>query len=347
MTSLDDAFDAVPALAYTHHPKWGETVHRSDPAAIRRDITSLAVRPGDRVLEIGTGSGYSSAILASLCGPHGRVTSIDISDELVARATAIHREHDIRGVDLHVADGLADYPSAASYHRMVAWCAPPRLPRTWVDQVEDDGRIVACLPIAALPSTTLIATITVRDGRPQLLDVTGGGYAQSTATAVDDALTIPGRWVDYCDHQPDPSWISIAWRDDDPLRTGARAALDRLLHAGHTAAHHDMSTAWRSWTAYTAALGDRHVSLVSLRNRVRGIGHTTPDTAAVILADGTIIADTPHSPSLTILRTWLDRWETAGRPDAGSFPTTLVPYRGTGLAGWDLRVRMPKPDGRQ
>ncbi len=346
MTSLDDAFDAVPALAYTTIRGGVRRYTARTCGHPPRDhlLGGTARRP---VLEIGTGSGYSSAILARLCGPHGRVTSIDISDELIARATAIHREHDISSVDLHVADGLAGYPSAASYHRMVAWCAPPRLPRTWVNQVEDAGRIVACLPIAALPSTTLIATITVQDGQPQLRAVTGGGYAQSTTTAVDDALTIPGRWVDYCHHQPDPSWISIAWRDDDPQRTGARAALDRLLHAGHTETYQEISMAWRSWATYTAALGDRHLSLVSLRNRIRGIGHTTPASAAVILADGTIIADNPHSPSLTVLRTWLDRWETAGRPDAGSSPTTLVPYHGADLAGWDLRVSLPPSNDQQ
>ncbi len=280
MTTLDDAFDTVPERTYTHHPQWGETVHRSAPDSIRREITALQVRPGDRILEIGTGSGYSSAILARLCGPRGRVTSVDISDELVTRAAAIHQERGVSGVDLHVGNGLAGHPPAGPYDCLVAWCTPPRLPRAWTDQVRDGGRIVACLPIACLPSTTLIATITIEEGQPRLLAVTGGGYAQSTPTAVDDALTIPGRWVDYCDHQPVPSWISTGWRDDDPQRASARASLDQLLHPGHTETYHELPLAWRSWSVYTAALGDRQVSLVSLRNQIRGIGHTTADSAA-------------------------------------------------------------------
>ncbi|RSM53969.1 protein-L-isoaspartate(D-aspartate) O-methyltransferase [Actinoplanes sp. ATCC 53533] len=339
MTDLDQAFGAVSAHIYSNHERYGETVHRSLPEWIRREVAALQVHAGDRVLEVGTGSGYSGALLAKLCGPQGRVTSVDISDELIRRATAIHAERGVTGVDCHVADGLAGYPAAAPFDRAVAWCTPPLLLQAWVEQVVDGGRIVACLPIAALPSTTLIATITVTAGQPRVEAVTGGGYAQSTPTAVDDAQTIPGRWVDHCDHQPDPSWIGICWRAaDDAQHTGAHAALDQLLHPGHTETYRQMEADWRSWSAYTAALGDPQLSLVSLRNEIRGIGHTTASSAAVILTDGTILADSPTSPSLLTLRAWLDRWEHTGRPAPESFPCTLVPHDGPDLAGWDLRV---------
>jgi protein-L-isoaspartate(D-aspartate) O-methyltransferase len=340
VTDLDRAFGAVSAQSYTHHERYGETMHRSQPESIRRELAALQVRAADRVLEIGTGSGYSGALLAQLCGPHGRVTSIDISAELVSRATAIHAERGVTGVDCHVGDGLAGYPAAAPFHRAVSWCAPPRLPKAWTRQVVDGGRIVACLPIATLPSTTLIATITVAAGQPRVEAVAGGGYAQSTPVAVDDALTVPGRWVDYCDRQPDPSWIGICWRAaDDAQHTGARTALQQLLHPGHTETHRQMSEDWRSWYTWTAALGDPQLSLVSLRNEIRGLGHTTADgSAAVILTDGTVLADSPTSPSLHALWAWLDRWKHAGRPAPESFPCTLVPRDGPDLAGWDLRV---------
>jgi protein-L-isoaspartate(D-aspartate) O-methyltransferase len=339
VTDLDAAFDAVPARTYTNHERYGETVHRSTPESIRRELAALQVRAGDRALEIGTGSGYSGALLAHLCGPNGRVTSVDISDELIRRATAIHAEREVTGVDCHVGDGLAGYPAAAPFHRVVSWCAPPRLPKAWTQQVVDGGRIVACLPIAALPSTTLITTVTVTAGQPRIEAVAGGGYAQSTPTAVDDALTVPGRWVDYCDGQPDPSWIGICWRAaDDAQHTGARSALSQLLHPGYSETYRPMELDWRSWYTWTAALGDPQLTLVSLRNEIRGLGHTTPSSAAVILPDARIVADRPDSPSLHDLRTWLQRWEHAGRPTPETFACTLMPHDGPELAGWDLQV---------
>jgi protein-L-isoaspartate(D-aspartate) O-methyltransferase len=342
VTVLDQAIAAIPADVYTHHATFGETAHFSAPESIRRELAALQVRAGDRVLEIGTGSGFSGALLANLCGPHGRVTSVDISDELIRRAAAIHAERGVTGIDYHITDGLAGYPAAAPYDRAVAWCAPPRLPQTWIDQVRDGGRIVACLPITALPSITLITTITVTAGQPRIEAVAGGGYAQSTPVAVDDAQTVPGRWVDHCDHRPDPSWIGIAWRDrDDARHTGARAALDQLLQPGHTETYRPVEEHWRSWYTYLATLGDPQLSLVSLRNEIRGLGHTTATSAAVALTDGMIIADSPVSPSLRVLRSWLQGWEHDGRPPVESFAHTLVPYDGSGLAGWDLRVSHP------
>ncbi|GAA1630702.1 protein-L-isoaspartate O-methyltransferase family protein [Actinoplanes couchii] len=341
MADLNEAFGAVPAGSYRHHERWGDTIHRSAPEWIQRELTSLRVQPGNRVLEIGTGSGYSGALLTQLCGPHGRVTSVDISSELIDRAQAIHTERGITGIDLHVADGLGGYPAAAPFDRVVGWCAPPRLPRAWVDQVVDGGRIVACLPIARLPSTTLITTVTVDAGHPRVEAVIGGGYAQSTPTAVDDPETVSGRWVDFCDHRPDPSWIATGRRTDDPDRSGACTSLDQLLRPEHTETYREMETGWRSWVTFTAALADPGLSLVSLRNRIRGIGHSSATSAAVILTDATVIADSPGSTSLTILRTWLTRWEQAGRPTPDTFNTRLMPYDGPGLPGWDLQVLRP------
>jgi protein-L-isoaspartate(D-aspartate) O-methyltransferase len=339
VTELDEAFRAVPAAMYSHHERFGETVHRSVPEWIRREVASLRVRAGHRVLEIGTGSGYSSALLAQVCGPSGRVTSVDISNELIDRARAIHAERGVTGVDCHVADGLGGFPPAAPFDRAVGWCAPPRLPRAWVDQVVDGGRIMACLPIAQLPSTTLITTLTIDAGQPRVEAVVGGGYAQSTPTAVDDALTVPGRWVDFCDDgEPDPSWIAIGWRADDPDGNGARRALAQVLQPGHTETYREMEADWRSWVTFTAALADPHLSSVSLRNQIRGIGHTTATSAAVILTDAIVIADSPSSTSLTALRTWLAQWEQAGRPAPDTFSTRLVAYDGADLPGWDLQV---------
>jgi protein-L-isoaspartate(D-aspartate) O-methyltransferase len=160
--------------------------------------------------------------------------------------------------------------------------------------------------------------------------------------AVDDALTLPGRWVDFCDdREPDPSWIAIAWRTDDPDGSGARSALGQLLHPEHTETYREMEADWRSWVTFTAALADSHLSVVSLHNQIRGIGHTSATSAAVILTDATVISNSPDSASLTVLRSWLEQWERAGRPAPDTFSTRLVPYDGPDLPGWDLHVLPP------
>ncbi|GAA2503288.1 hypothetical protein [Winogradskya humida] len=190
------------------------------------------------------------------------------------------------------------------------------------------GRIVACLPVAELPSLTVIATITVNDGRPVVEDVTFGGCAQSTAAAVEDVLTVPARWVDG---SAGASWISIAWRErDDILRTGARTTLDLLVEPAHTEVCQHAPLDWRSWTAWCSALGDPQLSAASLPDGTRAAGHTTTTSAAMAGTDGVIVADGPGPPSLSVLRGWLRDWERAGRPGADG-------YRG-GFAGQRLRL---------
>lgn len=88
----------------------------------------LDVEPGMRVLEVGTGSGYSGALLGRLTGPTGRVTSLDVDASLIQRAGAKHAEHGIDNVTVHLADGFAGWAADTPYHRIIAWATPHLLP---------------------------------------------------------------------------------------------------------------------------------------------------------------------------------------------------------------------------
>ncbi|WP_436528362.1 protein-L-isoaspartate O-methyltransferase family protein [Actinoplanes sp. HUAS TT8] len=321
--------------------KNGETLHRSLSEGIRRELTSLDVRAGDRVLEIGTGSGYSGALLAQLCGPAGHVTSIDVNPDLIARASDIHQERGIDGVDCHVADGLDGYPPQAPYQRLVSWCTFARLPRAWPDQVAESGRIVACLPLVELPSITVIATIAVTNGMPRVQAMFSAGYVQSRAQAYDD-VHMPHRWVDASFPGDERCWIGVGWRHRDGTGRGARDTLDRILTAGHTEpCPPGIDWDWDRFDPFTGTLDDPGLSMVHLPGRGRAIGHTSPTSAAMILVDGTILADAPRSASLTVLHAWLDRWQRAGRPGAADLTARLVPNTGPDCPGWDLRVSLP------
>ncbi|WP_326615888.1 hypothetical protein OG863_01490 [Streptomyces decoyicus] len=182
----------------------------------------------------------------------------------------------------------------------MAWCTPPLLPKAWTDQVADDGLIVAPLPIADVPNMTVVAKVRIRGGEPVTEAVFTGGYVEATASPKGD-LDPPGRWVDWENRVPGPSWISLAWRaQDDRLHTGARTTLDRLLNAAHTEPYEggDVDVDWPSWRTFAAALGTPQLTMAGLRPGLWAIGHSTTETAAVIQQDGVILADSPDSPSL-------------------------------------------------
>lgn len=338
MTAVADVAQTVPERHYTHHEGRGPTPHRSNPKAIHRELTTLDIRPGHNVAEYGTGSGLSGALIAELVGPSGSVTSLDIDEFLVRWANLIHHERGVANVRCHVADGTAGFAERAPYERMVAWCTPPLLMKAWVDQVVDGGLIVAPLPVAAVPNMTVVAKIRVSGGEPAVEQVFNGGYIEATASPKTD-LDLPGRWVDWENRVPAPSWISIAWRQqDDRLHTGARTALGQLLKDAHTEPYDGPEVDWPSWRTFSAALADPQLTMAGLTPDLWVIGHSTATTAAVLQQNGTIIADGPDSPSLSVLRDWLTAWENAGRPAPETYTPTLVSHDEPGLTGWNLRL---------
>ncbi|MFD9208727.1 protein-L-isoaspartate O-methyltransferase [Streptomyces sioyaensis] len=339
MNAVALAAESVPERHYTHHEGRGPTPHRSNPAVIHRELTTLDIRPGHKVAEYGTGSGFSGALLAELVGRAGSVTSLDIDAFLVRWANLIHHERGVHNVRCHTADGTGGFAKGAPYDRMVAWCTPPLLPKAWVDQIAGGGLIVAPLPIATVPNMTVVAKIRVNDGEPGVEAVFTGGYIEATASPKGD-LDLPGRWVDWENRAPAPSWISIAWRgDDDPLHTGARTALGRLLNAAHTERYDGPEVDWPSWRTFAAVLGDHRLTMAGLRPDLWSIGHTTATTAAVIQQDGTILADRPDSPSLAVLHGWLKQWEEAERPAPETYNAALMRAGGDEEPeGWHLRL---------
>jgi protein-L-isoaspartate(D-aspartate) O-methyltransferase len=105
-------------------------------------MTELAeVRPGQRVLEVGTGSGYQAAVLAAI---GAEVYSIEIVAPLARRAAADLKRLGYR-VHVREGDGYRGWPEAAPFDAILVTAAPPRVPQTLVDQLRAGGRMV--LPV--------------------------------------------------------------------------------------------------------------------------------------------------------------------------------------------------------
>ena len=112
----------------------------SQPFIVAWMTATLAVESGARVLEVGTGSGYQTAILAELGAD---VWSIERIPELSARAETTLTRLGYAQVHLLVGNGYDGWPAAAPYDRVLLTAAPPSVPQTLIDQLADGGRLVA------------------------------------------------------------------------------------------------------------------------------------------------------------------------------------------------------------
>lgn len=115
----------------------------TNPELMARMLEILDVRDDHRVLEIGTGTGYHTALLAHRLGDHA-VYSVDLDPALVDSARG-HLAEIGRHPQLAAGDGAQGWPDGGSFDRIIATCAITAIPPAWIDQLADGGRIVAPL----------------------------------------------------------------------------------------------------------------------------------------------------------------------------------------------------------
>ncbi|MBX3396186.1 MAG: protein-L-isoaspartate(D-aspartate) O-methyltransferase [Phycisphaerae bacterium] len=115
----------------------GQTISQPYIVALMTEL--LAVRPHHRVLEIGTGTGYQTAVLARIAC---RVYSIERLRALSDAAERRLAEMGVENVELCVGDGSAGWPEAAPFDRIMVTAAAPRVPSILVDELSECGRLV-------------------------------------------------------------------------------------------------------------------------------------------------------------------------------------------------------------
>jgi protein-L-isoaspartate(D-aspartate) O-methyltransferase len=125
----------------------------SQPSLMAQMLEDLRPAPGQRVLEVGAGTGYNAALLAHVVAP-GQVWSIDVDREILIDAASHLRAFLERSVLLRHADGRAGFAHAAPFDRIMVTAATPDLEPAWLEQLSADGLLLA--PLALAPSLAYV-----------------------------------------------------------------------------------------------------------------------------------------------------------------------------------------------
>ena len=131
----------------------------SQPYIVARMTAALQLTGRERVLEIGTGSGYQAAILSFLCR---RVYSVERLRPLLVEAENLFRQLKITNVTTKVGDGAKGWPEGAPFDRIILTCAPPLIPATLLKQLKTGGIMVA--PEGRDREQTLVVVRRTEDG---------------------------------------------------------------------------------------------------------------------------------------------------------------------------------------
>ena len=169
----------------------------------------LDVAPGQRVLEIGAGTGYNAALLAHLVGQAGSVTSLDIDEEVAREASDHLAEVGAGDVEVHCTDGWLGEGRGAPFDRIIAtvecWDISPH----WVGQLKEGGVLV--LPLALGPGLTMAVAF---EKVGQVLTSTSMAYCGFMPLrgphAAPENRTLVSRWEETTPGRREEStWLAV------------------------------------------------------------------------------------------------------------------------------------------
>jgi protein-L-isoaspartate(D-aspartate) O-methyltransferase len=165
---------ALAASAYRNHPLPignGQTISQPYIVALSADLVSL--KPGDAVLDIGTGSGYQAAVLAEMAA---RVFSVEVIPSLATEATKRLEALGYGNIEIRIGDGYEGWPENGPFDAIVVTAAAPRVPPALVAQLKAGAKMV--IPVGGEGEIQYLKLITKR---------TDGGY--------DERRILPVRFV--------------------------------------------------------------------------------------------------------------------------------------------------------
>jgi len=133
---LRHAYDDIPLPTFK-----GQTI--SQPYTIAIMTEALNPKSGEKILEIGSGSGYQAALLAFCVGKKGKIITIELEKDLVEFSKKNIKKVKLKNVKIIHADGKKGYPKEAPYDKCIITAACDEVPKAVMDQVKIKGRIVA------------------------------------------------------------------------------------------------------------------------------------------------------------------------------------------------------------
>jgi len=162
--------------AYADHPlpiDEGQTI--SQPYIVALMTQYLDLKRGDKVLEIGTGSGYQAAVLAHLTES---VFSIEIKEKLSRKATDTLKNLDYHQVRVKHGDGYFGWPEYAPFDAIIVTCAANHIPPPLLNQLNEGGALI--IPLGSTLYSQTLTLVTKIDGKPQVRHVLGVRFVPMT-----------------------------------------------------------------------------------------------------------------------------------------------------------------------
>ncbi len=297
----------------------------SQPSMMAIMLRQLRLREGDNVLEIGAGTGYNAAIMQTIVGETGNVTSVELDKLLADKASSNLQKARLGAVvNIVTADGAMGYAPRAAYDRIIATVAVWDIPTSWVKQLKQDGILVAPIWLESMqvsaafviqPDGSLYSRTNIPCGFVPLRGIASG--PNITRRVTGSTLTLSSNEADFIDGAALSSLLS-----DDYESTYLGSSLS-------------FSEYWRGFVPYlTLNMPEGHFfATYSVGENQKdfglegdGFALITRGSACFVRYQGKgEVAIFGGADALFTLQAVLDQWEQSNRPGADRIRIQLLP----------------------
>ncbi|ODU00717.1 MAG: protein-L-isoaspartate(D-aspartate) O-methyltransferase [Pseudonocardia sp. SCN 72-86] len=323
----------------------------SQPSMVAIMLEQLDLHPGQRVLEVGAGTGYNAALMARLVGAAGAVTSVDIDEDIVVAAAQHLVAAGYPDVLLVTGDGALGHPAGAPYDRVVLTVGAADLRPEWVAQLAAGGRLL--LPLRVRGSQLSVALDLGADGVLRSASVRscafirlrGQGAGDEQIVALDDG----GWWAEPADGGvPLPEAAHIRTALDRP---GAETPLGVRLSAADVWDGLGLWLALAEPSTFRLLARDAAAGSVVASELVE-VGGARATVAvpgaggfvAIVQDDGSPARIRSHgdvgAEPASRIAALVDAWVGAERPHSADLQLTVAPHGSTAAVG-DCLVELP------
>lgn len=316
------AIELVDRDYYVLKEDGSNLIQTSSTEAIASGLCMLDVKPGHRVLEIGTGSGYSTALLAKIVGEFGSITSVDIDPKLTERAKG--KLSSYPWVKCITGDGREGFSPNAPYDRIIAWATPQRLPEQWIEQLCEGGILVTPFLVYPILRCIVTAKFTKQNGQLYGVKVSEEGYIRMDSDPEKNVVG-PEVYADYVGDEEFPILAGAIWMKKESAGEWAKRFLQ------YKPSRSPYSENGKAIRAFLLAMRPEGFTYVSDPRCRSWLGYSSPKGFALVSEfepSQWIVSDEEHKK---VLCSWWEEWERMGKPGYEQ----LEPY----VAGDQILVR--------
>jgi protein-L-isoaspartate(D-aspartate) O-methyltransferase len=337
LSKIEAAISKVDYYFYATDSRGEKIPQTSNPSIISSMLNLLDVNEGDSVLEIGTGSGYSTALLANLVGSTGKIVSIDIVPELVTRASSIFTEQGLEYVKVMQGDGRKGAIHEGPFDRIILWATAACIHSELIEQLSSDGIMVAPINLLPLLGSTVVVRLKRSDGILIGERITPGGFVNLSNEPQQQWMgPFDGADVLIEDNNEPELGVSSMWLK--ALEIEERKKMINKLFSMNITQKNAFNSDEDMNDLRVFLLAKNPIGLSTLFSKQHGssIGFSQHDGFAFISLKTGACIYCGNPKAMDVLKAWIREWRNSGRPGFEQ----VTPYADQMKGGWRINLKV-------